>query len=752
MNDLNSIFSSIQHFNENLISNIQGGVIICQFDPTTNSSKTVYLSDGWTELTGYTLQELNDEFGGNPQALIYSEDSARCNRDYIEQTKHGNSYQLEYRCRHKDGRLFWVIDRGIITSTIDGYNQNQSIMTNITPLKQNEEKLRMSEARFRIAIAASHAAVFEFDIAEKRYLYIENAAVIFRADAQFVISSFDEARARAHDFTLEDIFRQWYHTEDVPILIHSYEEMLYSGLGECDARLRQPNGSYIWCRLHQAVVKDENGQPHRVIGHLLDIEEQHKQTERLMLEAQSDALTGLYNKTAIRDLAESALKTAPQISHTLFMLDIDNFKGVNDQLGHLFGDAVLMDVSAKLKRLFRRDGVVGRIGGDEFVVLLQTPCSAQVAANRAEKICSVFRHTYSGEKMDYKISCSVGFALSTATDSFDSLFHKADLALYQAKALGKDQYSFYTPEMSNALPLETVRINQNDNIDSGKLRIKERIFELLYDSVDFSGSINMILALLGQLLHTSHLYIFENTIDSHFAELTYKWHTESASDRYIDGFRLPIHKLNYYAQFDDSGIFCCQDFSAISKPLRTILQKSGANSTFQVAIIDENIIKGFVRYDSTNDADISLEQIGIMTFAAKLIGTFIIKKRADERIKLFNENKMQALDNLPSAIYVIDEQYQLHYVNNMVQAIYPDIMLKQKCHEVFMQNSAPCPNCPASGNLCTPCSTEVYNPYSQIWMIANASRIRWSGNDNMRLISCQIITQYKNQQAPPITE
>lgn len=742
MKDSNMAFSKIDHFNESLIANIQGGVIICQFDPTSGISKTVYLSEGWTKLTGYTLEELNEQCGGNPLALVYSEDIDRCNRDYVEQTSQSNSYQLEYRCCHKDGRLLWVIDRGIITSTVDGYNQNQSIISDINPLKENEEKLRLSEARFRIAINASNAAVFEFDITEKRYLYIENAAVIFRADAQTVISSFDIARSHSHDFKMEDVFRQWYHTEDVPILLHTYEEILHSGIGECDMRLRLLNGEYIWCRLHQAIIKDVNGCPLRIVGHLIDIDEQHKRTERLLLEAQSDALTGLYNKTAIRDMAEGALKRAPQLAHALFILDIDNFKGVNDQLGHLFGDAVLMDVSAKLKRLFRRDGVVGRIGGDEFAVLLSSDCSVQNAANRGEMICSAFRHTYSGEKQDYKISCSVGIALSAAGDSYDSLFRKADLALYRAKSLGKDQYSIYTAELNQIASFGTMRINQNDTMDSGGLKLKERIFELMYGSVDFSGSINMILTLLGQRLEVSRLSIFENTEDSSFAELIYEWCAEGASDE--EDRRLPVAKLNYYSEFDDTGVFYCGDFSKLQEPLQSVLGKNGARTTFQVAIMEENTIKGFVRYDSKNAANIfSADQIEIMTFAAKVTGTFIIKKRADEGIKMFNQNKMEALDSIPSAIYVIDEQYRLHYVNNMVMNTYPNVTLMQKCHDVFMHNEKPCPNCPAAGVVKDPCSAEIYNPYSDMWMIANASLIRWSGCDDMRLICCQIISQYK---------
>lgn len=745
MSDSELFFSKIDHFDSNLIANIQGGVIICQFDPETGLSKAIYLSEGWTALTGYTLEELNEKFDGNPLALVYPEDGARCNQDYIEQTSKDNRYQLEYRCCHKDGSLFWVIDRGIITSTAEGYNQNQSIITNINPIKENEEKLRMSEARFRIAINASNAAVFEFDLNQKNYLTIDNAAVVFRADEETIISDFEAIRMRTPDIQMKDVFQAWFHPDDVPLLLHSYEGMLRGKVGESEVRLRQPNGSYIWCQLHYAMVEDSHGNPIRVIGHLVDIEEQHKRTERLLIEAQSDALTGLYNKTAIQELVENTLKTTPHVAHALFMLDIDNFKGVNDQLGHLFGDAVLMDVSAKLKRLFRRDGVVGRIGGDEFIVLLQNECSAEDMVNRAETICNAFRHTYSGEKNDYKISCSVGIAFSTAEDSFETLFQKSDLALYKAKSLGKDQYVVYTEQLSQNIPFKAIRINQNDNFDSGKLKIKERIFELLYDSVDFSGSVNMILALLGQLLETSHIYIFENTQDNRFAESIYEWSAEGKTSFSItEKQRLPVAELDYYAQFDGDGIFNCRDIATLPKHLYELYANSGVLGTFQVAIVADNMIQGFMRYDSSNLASVpTREQVEIMIFAAKVTGTFIIRKRADESIKMFNQNKMDALDHMPSGIYVIDEDYRLQYVNNMVQSIYPKVKLGQMCHKVFMKNDAPCENCPALGDLTESRSTELYNPNSKMWMIANASPIRWSGCDHMKLICCQIITQYK---------
>lgn len=747
MKDLNPVLKNFENFNENLIANIQGGVIICQLDPAVGASKAVYLSEGWAKLTGYTLPELNERFGGNPQALIYPEDSAAANRAYIEQTEKGNSYQLEYRFRHKNGRLVWAMDRGVITFSADGYNQNQSILTDITRIKESEEKIRISEARFRIATKASHAAVFEFHIAEQHYLYIENAEEIFGADAQSIISSSEkesaesgiaQTEAEASNHKIKSVLQAWYHPEDIPAALRTYDETLHNGTGECEVRVRQQNGGYIWCRLHQVVLCDTSGKPARVIGHLTNTDDEHKQTERLRQEAQQDNLTHLLNKNAVRELVEQALTRLPGHTYTLFMLDVDNFKGVNDSLGHLFGDAVLMDVSTKLKRLFLQDGTAARIGGDEFVVFLQEELTAAQAAARADEICTIFRQTYAGEKADYKISCSVGAAFSVPGDSYDTLFQKADAALYEAKARGKDQYAIYTGEMHADEASFRYEIHQTDDSDSGKLKIKERIFELLYTSVDFSSSVNMILSLLGQLLEASSVYILENTPDNLYSSCIYEWCAEGVTSTKADH-PLPLAELGYLSQFDETGIFRCQDISALPLPLKMEYEKRGVKSTFQVAITEGSEVRGFMGYDSV-DRPVSRasEQVDLMIFAARVTGTFIIKKRADENAKLYNENKMEALDQLPCALYIIDDNYCIQYVNNMVLATFPAVKPEQKCHEVFMKNTHPCPNCPAAACREGACCSKIYNSFTGMNMVATASRIHWSGHSGMRLICCQV--------------
>jgi diguanylate cyclase (GGDEF)-like protein len=126
------------------------------------------------------------------------------------------------------------------------------------------------------------------------------------------------------------------------------------------------------------------------------------------------------------------------------IIDIDNFKDVNDSHGHLFGDSVLTEISGKLRDMFRSSDILGRFGGDEFIVFLKNMSDKEMIAEKARMVCDIFRDTYTGKNKDYKISGSVGVSLyPNHGKTFSDLFHKADSALYDAKCRGKDCYVIY---------------------------------------------------------------------------------------------------------------------------------------------------------------------------------------------------------------------------------------------------------------------------------------------------------------------
>lgn len=588
-----------------LINNIQGGVITCLFDQKTGTSRTLYINEGWQVLTGYSLEQLQNELGGNPQALILPEDRESSNRAYLAQTVVGNSYKLEYRVARKDGSVIWVLDRGIITLDTDGNLQNQSIITDVTDIKEQEEELRKM--------------------------------------------------------------------------------------------------------------------------------------------AQMDPLTGLYNKVACATLIQNNLKIKQGGLHALMMLDIDNFKGINDSLGHIFGDTVLIEVSARLQRLFRSHDVIGRIGGDEFLIFMVDIASKEAAKQKAEEVCATFRNTYMGESENYKISASLGIVFSADSLDYQTLLHWADIALYQAKTKGKDQYVVYSADsempMAGLMKRHFGKDSKPEEKDSGELEMKERFFELLYGSVDLSGSINMALALLGRIMEVSRVYVVENTRDAQLASNTYEWCGSGVASCLKKRQAVPIGKVGYLDLFDENGVFFCSNIGELKPEISALCWQEKACSSMQVAFSENGKICGFIGFDDFLKSEKpSKEKMNMMIFAAKVIGVFILKKRAEEETSLYNQSKMAALDALPNIIYVIDSEFKVHYMNELTQATFPKATLGACCYDVFMAKKAPCSNCPAPECASQGACVEIYNPYCQLRFLSNASKITWHGQKNMVIICCQNIT------------
>ncbi len=169
--------------------------------------------------------------------------------------------------------------------------------------------------------------------------------------------------------------------------------------------------------------------------------------------AHKDLLTGLLNKRSFEETAGSALSSSLSLSpRAIILLDLDNFKGVNDTLGHSYGDKVLENVGEILRRTFSDEDYLGRIGGDEFAVFLNSaPKNKDIreyVTEKCDQLCEEFRNNYTGSDGSYKISGSIGVTLFPADGrEYPELYSKADTALYHSKKVGKDTYTFYSEQL-----------------------------------------------------------------------------------------------------------------------------------------------------------------------------------------------------------------------------------------------------------------------------------------------------------------
>lgn len=167
--------------------------------------------------------------------------------------------------------------------------------------------------------------------------------------------------------------------------------------------------------------------------------------------ADTDLLTELYNKIATEREIESYTKANPDAKGMLFLIDIDNFKKINDSMGHAFGDEVLRTLGRRLQLEFRKSDILGRIGGDEMIIFLKNIQDEGAWKTEAARVARIYQDIQVGEYVKYTVTASIGTALFPLDGKdFKSLYAAGDRALYKAKKLGKNQMAFCNEEIFNS--------------------------------------------------------------------------------------------------------------------------------------------------------------------------------------------------------------------------------------------------------------------------------------------------------------
>ena len=180
----------------------------------------------------------------------------------------------------------------------------------------------------------------------------------------------------------------------------------------------------------------------------------------IMNELQYDSLTGVYNKKTITEYAKKRISEEKEKRIVIAILDVDHFKSVNDTFGHLYGDKVLARVGGRLKEIVGEDGVIGRIGGDEFMIVFNGLDDDQVLRGMLRAIRTQIKWEFAEDFENLSITCSIGASIFPVNGrDYEDLFKKADCCLYIAKEKGRDRYVFFRDEMHRA-PYEAM-LNQN---------------------------------------------------------------------------------------------------------------------------------------------------------------------------------------------------------------------------------------------------------------------------------------------------
>ena len=224
-------------------------------------------------------------------------------------------------------------------------------------------------------------------------------------------------------------------------------------------RVLARDGTWKWILSRGMVIaRDADGRPLRMVGTHTDITERKRQDALVWQQARVDTLTGLPNRRSLRERIERALAQRSRRGDELAVMfvDLDHFKEVNDSLGHDVGDALLVQVAARLQGRMPAGSVVARMGGDEFTVLLAAPQAAPAAKQLGHDLLEALSEAFdvAGERV--YVSASIGVSLAPRDgQEIESLFKHADLALYEAKGAGRNRMAMFTPVLHEAAQRRT---------------------------------------------------------------------------------------------------------------------------------------------------------------------------------------------------------------------------------------------------------------------------------------------------------
>lgn len=365
---------------------------------------------------------------------VHPDDRELVNKAYKDSVRNRTGYEVEHRLLMPDGRIKHVQERG--TTSFDALGEpvvSVGTVQDITERKQAEQRLHQWAAIFENTIEA--VIITDTD---------QRIVDVNRAFEQITGFSKQEAIGKRPNFRRSDRHDKAFYQR-----MWSSIDAQGSWTGEIWNRNRSGEPSPEWLSISS--IYGSNGELVNYVGVFTDISALKRSEEKLEHLANHDPLTGLANRLLLNDRLDRAIRRMQRDSKRLavLFLDLDRFKIVNDTLGHAVGDELLQQVAARLQACLRSSDTIGRLGGDEFLVIIEDYRDQSEIERLAEKLHKSLVAVFPVNTKELFIGVSIGISLFPEDGSDAStLIRNADSALYRAKEAGRGSYSFYHAELT----------------------------------------------------------------------------------------------------------------------------------------------------------------------------------------------------------------------------------------------------------------------------------------------------------------
>lgn len=433
----------------------------------------MWWNEGIQTLFGYAPEDIESDISSWTNRL-HPDEKDRILDEVNHSIESGaESWTSEYRFRRKDGSYAYVWDRSFIIRDESGKAIRMVGGKNdITESKLQQEKLEQQAQ----LLDKAHDAIIVRDI--------DNRVLFWNKGAE-----------RLYGWTSEEVLGQVIEDnlyEDPSAFRQATQELLKSGEWRGELKSKRKDGTNLVVEAHWTLMFDSSGAPHSILAINTDITQRKAAEKEIQYLAFYDPLTKLPNRQLLMDrLTRAIAASARNKQHgALLFIDLDNFKILNDTLGHDIGDLLLQQVAQRLSACIRETDSVARLGGDEFVVMLENLGEHPLdAAGQVEsvamKILKTLNQPYRLGDYDHHSTPSIGITLfNNLQQGIDELLKRADIAMYRAKEEGKNTIRFFDPEMQAAV---TARITLESDLRRG---LKQDEFLLYYQpQINSEGSV-----------------------------------------------------------------------------------------------------------------------------------------------------------------------------------------------------------------------------------------------------------------------
>ena len=421
---------------DTLVNNLDGMAYRCLHDA---SWRMVFVSQGCLSLTGYAPAELVQNALLSWEDITHPLDRPRVRGQIDAAVRSGQRFTVEYRITTQTGQIKWVHERGIAVPDEQGELVIEGFIEDMTAQREMAQAQKEAELRYRNIFEHASEGIFQTSL-DGRYLAANPAlARIYGYPSPEALMA-----------GLADIGRQLYVKGSQRERFHQ----LMAQQGEVlnfESEAYRQDGTRLWVSENAHAVRDLDGNTLFYEGTVQDISERRRYQEELERQANHDMLTGLPNRILLGDRVEQGIARAARLGYylTVVFIDLDNFKFINDSLGHGAGDELLKEIAKRLRHCVRTSDTVARLGGDEFVLLLGDHFRASTVISQLRRVLAEIGRPVMLSGREFHVGASLGVAMYPG-DGEDpaSLLKHADTAMYAAKNRGRNNFQFFTSELN----------------------------------------------------------------------------------------------------------------------------------------------------------------------------------------------------------------------------------------------------------------------------------------------------------------